>query len=575
MVNSPFPCITSYISLVLTLQNVSKMSLSRKFVPLSLILFLSLELWAQPCGTFIQQDEYSSALQRSMKIDWLRNNYGLEEFRSTMTFDIQVYMVEQDKEMRSHRIDQLYDAVAGMNEVYAAAQIRFNVYPTIEIIKNPDYFDFHKNNEGLLTTAYQRPGMINLYLVNSITMPQYDGQIAGYAYMPGGPERLIISMSYVSDGTTLIHEMGHFFGLIHTHGPQFESDELVNGSNCHTSGDLICDTPADPNIYGHVNHLCEYTGRARDANNQKFQPMVSNFMSYAPARCCNSFTPGQLDVMKYHAQFVRNHLGRSDADPLLALSAEELFRRGIASKEPTQQIVWYTRALQNDRFFAEAYFNRAQTYYSIDEPMLALQDAHSYLDLERNYKGFMLRGNIYDRLNKTKEAIGDFEAALFLRPASAEAAQALNRLMERPHPEPVATLNAEGSEIEQLFSRAFATSNLNERASLFTQALEIDPQNAPALGSRSLTYLQLGRLEEAMSDIQLALSLYKHKSFYHTRGLINNAMQNYRQAVQDFDNALILDPAYHQAMQSRQQTIRTMETRRMAEEKTGLRETNP
>ncbi|MBL0071623.1 MAG: hypothetical protein IPP34_07360 [Bacteroidetes bacterium] len=35
--------------------------------------------------------------------------------------------------------------------------------------------------------------------------------------------------------------MGHFFGLYHTFETQFGS-ELANGSNCATTGDLVCDT---------------------------------------------------------------------------------------------------------------------------------------------------------------------------------------------------------------------------------------------------------------------------------------------------------------------------------------------
>ena len=66
-----------------------------------------------------------------------------------------------------------------------------------------------------------------------------------------------------NNGSTLPHEVGHFYGLPHTHD---QGNELVNGSNCATAGDNFCDTPADPNLSGVVNSSCVYTGTATDAN---------------------------------------------------------------------------------------------------------------------------------------------------------------------------------------------------------------------------------------------------------------------------------------------------------------------
>ena len=50
----------------------------------------------------------------------------------------------------------------------------------------------------------------------------------------------------------MIHEMGHMFGLIHTHGStgytglSFNQWECKNGTNSSEAGDKIEDTPADP-----------------------------------------------------------------------------------------------------------------------------------------------------------------------------------------------------------------------------------------------------------------------------------------------------------------------------------------
>jgi hypothetical protein len=88
----------------------------------------------------------------------------------------------------------------------------------------------------------------------------------------------------------LSHEIGHCLGLYHTFETAF-GNELVNGSNCSSLGDKICDTPADPN--GAFNHTTfVFTGTTSDANNQLYTPLVNNIMSYY-FNCMTNFTAGQ------------------------------------------------------------------------------------------------------------------------------------------------------------------------------------------------------------------------------------------------------------------------------------------
>jgi len=88
---------------------------------------------------------------------------------------------------------------------------------------------------------YYIDSTINIYLVESIITP---AGATGYAHMPGdSADAIIIQKSALTDMTP-VHEMGHFFGLPHTfegHSGGGLSTELVNGSNCTTTGDGFCD----------------------------------------------------------------------------------------------------------------------------------------------------------------------------------------------------------------------------------------------------------------------------------------------------------------------------------------------
>ncbi|MBK9047683.1 MAG: hypothetical protein IPL74_13565 [Bacteroidetes bacterium] len=90
-----------------------------------------------------------------------------------------------------------------------------------------------------------------------------------------------VTASNLNDNSTLAHELGHYLGLYHTHETS-NGVEYVNGSNCGTAGDLLCDTPADPNLFSCSNSSCQYTcPTLTDPLGQFYSPLMDNIMSYA------------------------------------------------------------------------------------------------------------------------------------------------------------------------------------------------------------------------------------------------------------------------------------------------------
>ncbi len=110
--------------------------------------------------------------------------------------------------------------------------------------------------------------------------------------------------TYSYDNGTYPHELGHFFGLYHTHqDTQFgNSDPDAENvartgpqSNCLIAGDLLCDTDADPRYTsGFFNQsTCSYTGTQADEYGVTYTPPVDNIMSYYPDACGGIFTSDQ------------------------------------------------------------------------------------------------------------------------------------------------------------------------------------------------------------------------------------------------------------------------------------------
>ncbi|WP_298895382.1 T9SS type A sorting domain-containing protein [uncultured Psychroserpens sp.] len=191
---------------------------------------------------------------------------------------------------------QLNDAIANMNAFYANALLEFFLCDGINYIDNSTYFDYETNEEAALTAANNVNNVINIYFANTVVNSSSGSGLCGYAYFPGGPEVILMNNNCAMNGSTLPHEVGHFFALSHTHGPSnsTQTTELVDGSNCDTDGDFICDTPADPRLgYSNVSAFCDYTGNDTDANGDTFTPAPRNIMSYSRKECRDEFSPQQ------------------------------------------------------------------------------------------------------------------------------------------------------------------------------------------------------------------------------------------------------------------------------------------
>lgn len=198
-------------------------------------------------------------------------------------------------------LNTLYGDIEFLNKSFLPINVQFYICSAIDYIRKPSLYTI--TSEKLmdsLSLNFNESGTINLYYVGSI--PYQDA--CGFSSIgPSSGGRIILANSCMGyGGKVLIHELGHFFNLFHPHESYNGVKELVSGSNCATGGDLICDTPADPDLTGKVNQDCIYIGTDKDSENQPYKPDVSLYMSYGTRSCLNKFSPQQYQRMRYYLE---------------------------------------------------------------------------------------------------------------------------------------------------------------------------------------------------------------------------------------------------------------------------------
>lgn len=211
------------------------------------------------------------------------------------TFQVHAHVILDSLGVANYTPDDLRDALAGTSEAFSHICIGFELC-SIDTVQNYEFDSIATGAESAeMHQLFHHRNRINIYLASELQAPP----ICGYAALGGIAQMNNGSVVLKCQGAgTLIHEMGHLFGLLHT----FEGNgiELVGGSNCEEEGDLICDTPADPFVEGdeiseYIGPNCEFISIKLDSMGQYYQPDVGNYMSYYPCAC--GFTRDQYFKM--------------------------------------------------------------------------------------------------------------------------------------------------------------------------------------------------------------------------------------------------------------------------------------
>jgi hypothetical protein len=233
-------------------------------------------------------------------------DFDLISFGTLDKIPVGVHIVKNIKGSAGVNTVDIYNSLSAANVYFKNIGIRFYI-DSLDYINdyNYSYVTYNYNRIELLT-KYATANKINLYLVDSIKMGTTLSY--GFTYFPNVTDSnfIFLNKSYLSSAS-LSTMLGHFMGLLSTHESNGGA-ELVSESNCAASGDFICDTYADPDLFSLVVDTCKYTGTAKDANGKFYVPSVANIMSNSLDNCKCVFTTLQYRRMYYYYKKYRQYL---------------------------------------------------------------------------------------------------------------------------------------------------------------------------------------------------------------------------------------------------------------------------
>lgn len=278
------------------------------------------------------------------------------------------------------------------------------------------------------------------------------------------------------------------------------------------------------------------------------------------------------EAINYYTQAVKADPDSGDA---VAMLTQAYFKRGTQilnqfGGKKAKAVVAFTRAIELNPEYYEAYTGRQIAYEYMGEGEKALADCNKKMELKKPDRHFPYynRGRLYLKVGKNNEAIADFNRALALKSdyylsfglrgeaygnlgdyekAIADYTQAIML-----NPDPLPTYLARGIAYGKL-------SQFGKAIEEFNRLIEKFPKYSEAFYARAKIYREIGSHDRAIADFSKSIRLEPEDPFgYYYRAGEYIHMGQYKKAVADYGKALELKQNFYSVYSMRALAYRCM-----------------
>jgi len=303
-----------------------------KLFTLALLMIIGTTSYGQRHVCGVSHDDQLGMVERLEEFNKQIANGTAVRSEEPLYIPVKFHLVANSDGSGRVKASEVLQQMAVMIEDYAAMDI--HLYLDDEELNYIDNTSIYNNPGNFVSSIVSRKdnNAVNIFITENANPPGTDpdsgGTVLGF-YNPGGDYVIIRNTDVNGATSSLSHELGHLFSLPHTFfgwervfeaynwsGGWDPGDntfngqvnltrtplvnaliELVDGSNCTTTADRICDTTPDYN-FGFGNAGCTFDREIRDRNGDVNEPMERNFMGYFIGCEPYVFTQGQEDAMR-------------------------------------------------------------------------------------------------------------------------------------------------------------------------------------------------------------------------------------------------------------------------------------
>ncbi|MGB3758371.1 MAG: tetratricopeptide repeat protein [Rivularia sp. (in: cyanobacteria)] len=238
---------------------------------------------------------------------------------------------------------------------------------------------------------------------------------------------------------------------------------------------------------------------------------------------------------------------------------EAYYQRGLAYYDLghiPQAVFDYDEVLKRDSYNIDVYYCRALARLALKNLPGALKDVDKTIELNHYKAGaYNLRGVVERKLGNIEKAIANFKKAaqLYLEQKDAENAKSCMEKVKQlqPHQQEV-VLEKQVVKTTPLISEQDYFTALLEKAEKgdtreamedLNWVLRADSQDGKAYCCRGVVYCKQGKYREAITDFNTALQLnFQDAAVYRNRGKARLQMGDNQGAIADFNQALRIQP---------------------------------